>query len=209
MYYLEEDVGYLIYKHWRKFGRLDAGVNAVEYLVKTGRDYNKFLVQYPSVRCEQLDFHYEVLQSLGAFNSFLLTDFIDCGYRGAIWGAFLVSINPKEEFLPLLSECELTHQQWIIDFAISEIQNEKLPQFSKLSSLLVELRSLYANISLPEVNLRREPDESQMALIQVERESIRKVYRAKGREAALEEFKKSKYRYYWLDARRWSKERTR
>jgi len=166
------------------------------------------LADYPRVLVEPLEFFYACLRSLGALTAPLIEALVrDCNWRGAVWGAWLAILEPRDEFLAALESARgrWPHNDWLIQSAIAAVRGQpSSAEHAAVLELGARCRELLRDVKRPVVPLRREPTEIQIAQMNREREIVRAAYAAGGSDAARAALPGTLLAYYADDHATWA-----
>ncbi|WP_175970480.1 hypothetical protein [Burkholderia sp. BCC0322] len=146
--------------------------------VATGAELGHVLRDYPQVRYQPLDFHYQCQQSLSVLDDALLADLtcdMPVGWRGAQWAALLIALSGDARHLPRLDEAR-RHRgvEWTAELADAAVRPEASSAGFRCCRLIVDLRTQLA--SLPRVAVRlRQPSPPEIAAARAA--AVRAAYR--------------------------------
>ena len=162
---------------------------------------------YPSVLVEPLEFCYTCLRSLGALDlPFFEALLLEHTWRGAVWASWLAMLEPSEAFVGALRRAggRYPHNEWLVDCAISTIEGRApAPEHETFVKLALRCRVALKAVGRPALPLRREPTETEISLMNLEREHIRFCYKSRGSEAALQSIRGTLVGFYAQDYLRW------
>lgn len=164
------------------------------------------LQEYPVVRIEPLAFAETCLRNLGALDlPFLCSLLEEHTWRGVVWAAWLALLDPRAEFDGALRAAKPpAPSQWIVDCAVAEVERRSLPvEHLSFVALARRYRECLHPIRRPVVRLRAAPTKDQQHRLEREVETIRRVYKTEGLEAAMRHTEGSLTRYYAMSYEEW------
>lgn len=166
------------------------------------------LAAYPKVLIEPLEFFYTCLRSLGALDQpFFEVLLSEHTWRGAVWGAWLAILDPREVFLPALRDVRdrWPHNDWLVECAESAIRGSSTTtEHDSVTRLGARCRELLRGVQRPVVPLRHEPTEVEVAQMKRETELVRSVYASGGAEAARALLPGTLLEFYTQDYPSWA-----
>ena len=204
----DQDVLYLIRQApVISLSRLGSATSFLRHCVEVGEDMRGLLALYPREKMEELEFFYTCLVSLGALDARLMSDLCTrFAWRGVVWGSWLALLQPDASLLPPLGaiEAELPHNRWVVDLALDVIEGRPpRDEHRELAALAQEVRALLKDLPRPETPLRPAPTSEQLARMEEERQRVRRLYKAKGADAALELIKETSAQRHLMSHERW------
>jgi len=166
------------------------------------------LTDYPRVLVEPLEFFYTCLRSLGALTPSLIEVLVrDCNWRGAVWGAWLAILDPREPLLPALEGARgrWPHNEWLVQCAVAAVRADPSPpEHAGVIELAARCRELLRDVKRPAVPLRSAPTDAQLSQMQREQEAVRAAYARGGAEAARAALSGTLLAYYLEDYGTWA-----
>lgn len=164
-------------------------LGTISTMVQAGTGYRKFLKLYPDVRCEPLEPFYICRRVTGALTFPIVKDLLlNHGWRGANYGALLVLLAPKPEYLPLLVDAS---SRWkYADRAIELAMvacggfSPLAPDLQKFHAHCTSVREMLDELPFVPLPLRPPLTEFMYRELRKELEAVRVLYRTEGVEAA-------------------------
>lgn len=174
----------------------------------SGRNYQKFLSQFPEVVCEPLERYYLARNAMGKLDVDMLKDLLFAsGWRVANWGAWLAALAPDPAYVEHLTQrrATLPHGTDVIDLAKASCGAELPSEFEEHFALLTEVRKMLAELPSVRLPMRLHPSEDQQRLSQLEAAVVGRVYHSQGLDAARDQMSKGVLGYYGLSYKEWLK----
>jgi len=184
-------------------------LNMLKEMDITGLAYHKFLSQYPTIRCEPLDFFYQCKRGIMALDKQLLRDLLfTSSWREANCGVWLALLAPKAEYKELLESMQSSMQpaDSSLTLALAIMDGSPLTQWKTEFAYLSTVRSMLDEIPDFPVPLRKAPAGEQISLYELERVNIHKALKKAGLQGAQALMHKGLFGYYKKDYRTWLKE---
>ncbi|MFZ6777691.1 hypothetical protein ACO0LD_12745 [Undibacterium sp. Ji83W] len=181
-------------------------VRILKQMDAAGLAYRKFLSQYPTVRCEPLDFFYECKRGIMALDKQLLSDLLfTASWREANCGVWLALLAPKLEYKELLERMlpNQPHAESSLTLALAAIDGHVLPEREKEFAYLSNVRSMLDEIPDFSVPLRTALTSEQMPWYELERTAICETLKKDGLQGAQVLMRKGLFGYYRKDYRTW------
>lgn len=175
-----------------------------------GTGYRKFFKLFPDVRCEPLEPFYICRRVTGALTFPIVKDLLfNHGWRGANYGALLVLLAPKPEYLPLLVDAA---SRWKYAGPAIELGmvacggfSPLAPDLQKFHARCISIREMLDELPFVRLPLRPLLTEFMYRELRKEREAIRALYRTQGLEAASAAMKTGLVGYIGLRHLEWIK----
>jgi hypothetical protein len=207
-YFNEQDVIYLIQRGpVVSLSRIGTATAYLKHILQIGSEMAPMLALFPKERMEELEFFYACLTGLGVLNEQVLSDLVNhFSWRGVVWGCWLSSLQPTPSHLEVLSkiEMELPDNQWLIDLALSVNRGEEPhPDHAEVVDLIDQCCTLIEGLPRPKTPMRPAPNETELIVMEQERERIRQLYRAHGADAAREFIGKTQSHRHFMAHERW------
>jgi hypothetical protein len=154
--------------------------------------WRDFLPRYRTVLVAPLEFAYQYLRCLGAFDKDLLEDLCcldhtnSYTWRGVVIGAWLVALAPRQEYRETLLRARphVPYNQWLVDLAVAAIDETRPQENVQHFDLLAIIREALAPIPRPAIALRRY-DYSTAPEFARAKGLVADIYRTQGTDAAL------------------------
>ena len=207
-YWLEDYFAELMREESMFYLKLGNGglLGVLQTMESSGRNYRKFLAQYPDVLCEPLERYYLSRSAIGKLDVHMVKDLLFAGsWREANWGAWLVALAPNpvyREYLELRRP-SLSRGTRVNDLAMASCGAELPAELEMHFDLLTKIREMLAELPSVRRPMRLNPDEVQERAWRQETEAARRVYRSEGEQALRERLSKGVIGYYGLSYKEW------
>lgn len=165
--------------------------------------YEKYLTQYPSVKCEPLNNFYLWKQASAKLNPSMLEDLLfGATWREAVWGVWLAALAPSIEFVaPLIAKRpSLPHSSDLVDMATTTCQGRTAPVGNETFSALLKIRQRVQIVDCPQLPLREFPRAS---TLRREIEQLNLVMRSRGAQEAHKLLSKGRLGFYRQHYLKW------
>ncbi len=174
---------------YMQLSRKGSGLFFLNYNLETIIPYEKFIDNYPYIKCEPLEFLYQTHRSVCAMDKLLFEDLTRHCWRSISWAAWiaLVTPYPKRYMLKLLSLDlgERIRNQWSVKSAVLRLKGKRNnPEFdSSLSRFHSYLNQLpYRRIPLRKFDLYSKKSISHFEDLKSE---LRNIYKTEGSDPAI------------------------
>jgi len=197
---------FLVFPNYLRIGKERSAEGWLERQLSLLAPYSKYIPLYHSVKCEHLEFFYLCFKSVCAVDEKLFQDFIQDGWRGTVWAAWISCITPYPDLymtklLKKINPADIPHNYWLVEIALNILAeghknkgiHKSMEQFRDYISMIprikVPLRPWYSSEYI------RQRSEFQYKL--------KNIYKSKGTEAAFEFFRSNKNSTYDVDYKTW------
>lgn len=163
-------------------------------MMRAGTGYRKFLRHFPTVRCEPLEPFYICRKVTGALTFQIAKDLLfNHGWHGANYGALLVLLAPKPEYLPLLVDVapQWMHADRAIELAMVACggYSPLAPDLRESHAHCISVREMLDELPFVALPLRPPLTECMYREYKKEREAIRVLYRTQALDAVKDAMK--------------------
>lgn len=158
-------------------------------MMQAGTGYRKFLKQFPAIKCEPLEPFYICRRVTGALTFPIVKDLLFThGWRGANYGALLVLLAPKSEYLPLLVDAvpRWKYADRALELAMVACggYSPLAPDLREFHAHCISIREMLDELPFVQLPLRPPLTEFMYREYKKERDAVRMLYRTQGVDAA-------------------------
>lgn len=185
-------------------------LGAISMMVLAGTGYRKFFKLFPDVRCEPLEPFYICRRVTGALTFPIVKDLLlNHGWRGANYGALLVLLAPKHEYLSLLVDAASRWKYADRGIELAMVAcggfSPLAPDLQKFHARCVSIREMLEELPFVRLPLRPPLTEFMYRELRKELEAITVLYRTEGLEAARKAMQTGLVGYIGLRHLEWVK----
>ncbi|ABC28799.1 hypothetical protein HCH_01965 [Hahella chejuensis KCTC 2396] len=172
------------------------------------RGYQKFIPEYPQVRCLPLEFFYTCYHCICAMDAKLFEDITNRGSRSLAWASWLALVTPYPESYMLQQLEQIIEKNsdysdfYILTMAIRRLE-EQTPECQETADMFSEYGSFITLLPRIKIPLRPSPTEHYFKQRRHRAETIANIYKNKGTDTAIAYIKSLPVQEEDMDYKEW------
>jgi len=197
---------FLVFPYYLKIGKKQSAENWLARQLQITKPYSKYIPRYHSVKCEHLESFYFCFKSVSAVDEKLFQDFIQYGWEGIVWAAWISCITPYPDLymtklLKNINPARVPHNYWLVEVALNILDDDY--ESKVIYKSMEQFRDYISMIPLIKVPLRPWYTPAYIEQRRELQSQLKNIYQSKGTEAALKYFQRHKNLTYDVDYGTW------